>query len=137
MKAESETKMTIFFWAVAAILLLISFGESEAAEPKLDNLYIEAKKSIGTNRTPYMVPDEKRGELNLGLQYSVRRIYNRLKVTSFYGHQFRHVSLDTELGLKFDKFEVFVDHYSGHALDYQYEFKYPNMNSIGIRYNFK
>lgn len=125
--------VTLAPWVVAILTLLFA-PQSHATELKLDDLYIEHKKAIGTNRTPLMPNNEiKRGELNLGLEYSFGMLYNKLKVTSYYASQFRHVSLGAEMGIKWDRLELFVDHYSGHALDAVYPQKYPNENSVGVR----
>lgn len=123
---------------VIAILTLLFTPRIHAKELTLDDLHIEAKSSVGESRDFHM-PDgeEKKGELNLGLAYSKGMLYNKLKVRGFYGHQFRHVSLETEAGVKFSDFEIFVEHYSGHAMDAEYGTKYPKTNALGARIRFK
>lgn len=127
-------KLLIFL--VSGLIFLVS---PTATEIKLEDLYIEAAKSIGTNRTPLMQLEEKRGELNLFTRYSYGKTYTDIKIISFFGRQFRFVALDVESGYKINKnFDVYIEHYSGHALDYMYDgFKYPNMNSVGFRMRLK
>jgi len=123
---------------VIAILTLLFASRIVAKELTLDDLHIEAKSTFGGSRDFHMPNgEEKKGELNLGLAYSKGIAYNKLKVRGFYGHQFRHVSLETEAGVRFSDFEVFVEHYSGHAMDAEYGSKYPKTNAVGARIRFK
>jgi len=121
------------------IFLIIVFGNGVfAKEIKLEQLYIEAAGAVGTNRTPLMQIEEKKGELNLFTKYSYGDAYTDVKITSFFGRQFRYVELNYETGYSFKQFDVYLEHTSGHALDYQYQgFKYPNTNSVGFRLNLK
>lgn len=132
-KYATEIAINATPWVILLLTALFA-PRAHANQLELRDLYIESKKAVGTNRTTLLPNGEqKRGELNLGVDYGYRAWYNRLKVTSFYASQFRHVSLTVETGFRLGSFEVFADHYSGHALDAVYDEKYPNMNSIGVR----
>lgn len=123
---------------VIAILTLLFAPSIVAKELTLDDLHIEAKSTFGESRDFHMPNgEEKKGELNLGLAYSKGIAYNKMKVRGFFGHQFRHVSLETEAGIRLKDFEVFVEHYSGHAMDAEYGTKYPKTNAVGTRIRFK
>jgi len=107
------------------------------ARLKLTDFYIEAEKAVMSNRTPNQVENEKVGGwMNLGYKIEDSWFYNKGKITSEYSSkQFRHVSLEAEVGVSLSNYEIYYRHYSGHMLDSRYETKYPEENSVGIRIN--
>lgn len=117
--------------------LLISF--SSYAQFTLESMYIEATRSISTNRHWSIPKNEiKRGDLSLFAEISIfKYLRSRSKVESFYTDvQFRYIALDQELYIKpTDQIELFIKHKSEHGLDFEYKNidKYPNTNSVGIR----
>lgn len=119
------------------LLLLLSF--SAYAEPVVNELYVEAEKTaIRPNRTFNQVNGESVGGwVRLGLQVDQGPIYSKSIISSEYSNtQFRHVSLETELGVRITAtYQIYVRHYSGHMLDASYNRNYPEENSIGLRIN--
>lgn len=118
------------------IPFLITF--SVQAEPKLTEFYIEAEKAVMSNRSFNQVEGETVGGwLNLGYKIEHGFIYTTSKLTSEYSNrQFRYVSFDSELGINLTpNYQIFYRHYSGHMLDSNYGIKYPEENSVGIRFN--
>ncbi len=119
------------------LIFLLSF--SAYAKPVVEALYIEIEKSaIRDSRTFNQVNGESVGGwVNLGLQVDHGPIYTNSIISSEYSNtQFRHVSLDMEIGVRVtDTYQLYIRHYSGHMLDAQYDRAYPEENSIGLRIN--
>jgi hypothetical protein len=123
------------------LILLLLLSTSVFAElPKVivKNLYLEAEKARGTNRS-YNIPDghTPSNYANLGLDLTFTKyVYNNSKIKSVVDQsQFRNVSLDTELGIKLYSVDIYIRHFSGHALDSEYGKKFPQENSVGVRFN--
>lgn len=124
---------------VKIIFLIALLATNVAYSLELSDLKLEAMSGLGTNRSPYLVENEERtGELNLQMTIKKDFIYSTSKVYSTIGaRQFAHVGLYSELGARYEQYELFINHRSDHALDSNYGKKYPNINSIGIRIDLK
>jgi len=129
-------RQSIVFIFVGIMLILLISNASAKDEVKLDELYIEAEKAVLSNRSYYLLPGEqKRHELSFGMRFNYNdKFYNKLKVRSITGtSQFRFIGLDNELGMNYKVFQIYFRHFSGHALDTQYNRRFPEDNSIGVR----
>lgn len=128
------------FLILIMLLVLLSFNsKAEQRFVELNRIAIEVERAIGTNRD-FTIPEneEKAGELNLILEAKyLGFLYSRDRVESMYtDSQFRFISLTKEFAVKpYDDLEVYYQHTSEHALDFEYDNiqKYPNINSIGFR----
>lgn len=119
------------------LLLLINTANCEEFF-KFKRFDIEYQKSIGTNRTPLLPSDRiKKGVLSGDFETEIGKYgYNTSKIESYISdRQFSYIGLKTEFGINIDRLQIFMYHYSGHCMDCIYDFKYPNENSIGIRFN--
>lgn len=121
------------------LLLSISFSAwADVPYLKVQNLYLEAEKAYGTNRS-YNLPEDRIPShyANLGFDLTFTKyVYSNSKIKSVVDQsQFRNVSLDSELGFKLLGLDIYARHFSGHALDSNYGKKFPQENSIGIRLN--
>ena len=107
---------------------------------EVDNLYLETEKTFGSNRGYYIPAGEvPRYNLNAGLDMvdGLGILYSESKISSTVGDsQFRYVAIDTEFGLNTTLgVQVYIKHYSGHMLDAVSEDRFPQENSIGIRFH--
>lgn len=120
-----------------AILLAFVTLASEAAELSL--LEVEFKHAIGTNRSWNIPENEKKGgEVNINMRVDGKKFYKFTRIKTNFTRQFRYAAYVGELGYKVSpSLDLFLHHESQHALDYNFGFKYPNENSIGIRYRIK
>lgn len=119
------------------ILLLLVSLTGEATELSL--LEVEFKHAVGTNRS-WNIPENERkgGEVNINMRVDGKKFYKFTRIKTMYTHQFRYGAYVGELGYKVNKdVEVFLHHESQHAMDYNFGFKYPNENSIGLRVKLK
>lgn len=106
---------------------------------KVKDLYIETEKRIGTNRDYYLRDEEAaKYDLNLGLNLELpATLYYNNKVTSTTDdNQFRHIGYEFEFGARpFKGIDLYIQHFSGHALDESYDKNFPQRNKFGIRFN--
>lgn len=108
---------------------------------KINKLHLEFDHAVGTNRH-WTIPDgeEKKGSFNLRFDLSnyQENIFLRQYLETFYTGQFRYVGYTSEIAAEpYDSgLEFFIKHKSEHSLDNQYEMRYPNQNSIGVRIKF-
>lgn len=119
------------------IILLLFPLSVFSKDVKIKDLYIDAERAVFTNR-PYEMPPgyKKKYGLGLGLDVDLYKYgYLNQRIQGMTGpRQFRHVSWEFETGVRLDKHvEFYFRHYSGHALDSQYESRFPESNSVGIR----
>ena len=122
------------------LILLISncFSRDLRDHVKVDSLYIEMDKHIKSNRSFYLPEDESPGEsFNLGFDLDIsKNLYLDSKVSSSTnGHQFRFISLDSEIGFSKYNVDLYIKHFSGHTLDASLGRRFPESNAIGIRLN--
>lgn len=120
------------------ILLLPSISLADIPNLKVEHLYLEAEKERGTNRS-YNLPEghSPSDYANLGFDLTFTKyVYSNSRVKSIVDQsQFRNVSLDSELGVRYSGVDLYIRHFSGHALDSTYDKRFPQENSIGIRFN--
>lgn len=128
--------------------LVIAFSLNKVFSSELKSLYIEAEKAIKANRH-YELENvyDRQGSLNLGMNLKLGDIgYFHNRIESTYGStQFDQIAWRTELGFNADtNVDIYYSHYSSHALDgdnfrtkLDSELKYPQLNSIGLRWRIK
>ncbi len=122
------------------IKLLYILTSLFASDIELKHLSLEYEYAVGTNRPPYFFEGygRKVGELNLNMRTEIDNIYSIIRVESIIAErQFSNVALDTELGIKWERFDFYTQHRSEHILDQTMPQKYPNENSVGVRVNLK
>ena len=132
-----QVNVSKYILFIGSLLLLnISWAGDEL---RLSDFSIYADKAVATNRHWSIPEDEvKKGELGLDMVIRYHKFYSRTNFNSFYtDRQFRYISLDTEAGMSYHKFDFYLRHVSEHALDREFDYgsKYPNQNSIGMRLN--
>lgn len=136
MKALRELILISFLVTVASK----AFGARLQDNIKVTNLYLELNRTILSNRDYHLVNiDSKRYELNLGLNTNIgtRFYWNNLITSKTDSSQFRFIGLDSEFGYRLlEDVKVYYRHFSGHALDSQYDERFPEDNSLGIRLDF-
>lgn len=133
----AKTFYTIIF--IYGLTPLYSWGKDMSKNVKVKRLYIETEKRVSVNRE-YYLRDEKsaRYDLNLGLdlEFSKSFYYDNKVISTTDSNQFRFVGYQFEVGAKpFDGVDLYFQHFSGHALDEQYDRDFPQHNKIGIRWN--
>jgi hypothetical protein len=109
-----------------------NFGE-------IKQLYLETEKRVMVNRSYYLVDqNDAQYDVNLGMTMQLPyTFYYTKRVESIVdSSQFRFVGLRFETGFTlFKHIDVYYQHFSGHALDSQYEDNFPQDNKIGIRWH--
>ena len=122
-----------------AVVPLILMVTCRANDVKLDDFYMEYGRYLGGN-SHHLAPGYHTKQLPaLGFNFKAYKwAYLKNKVTSEVDStQFRYVALDSELGANIrENVEVYLRHYSGHALDSSYPSRYPSDNSVGVRVHF-
>lgn len=107
---------------------------------ELSLLNVEFKHAVGTNRS-WNIPvgERKGGEVNINMRVDGKKFYKFTRIKTMYTkRQFRYAAYVGELGYKVNKdLEIFLHHESQHAMDRNFGFKYPNENSICIRWKIK
>lgn len=135
-------KTYIFSLIVLMILAIIrvSYAQDFQDFAKLRRLYIETEKRVHNNRSYYLnEPRSATYDLNLGVDFDFPlSTYFRNKVVSTTDHsQFRFIGYHFEVGGEpIDNIEVYLRHFSGHAMDDQFPNRFPEDNTIGIRWIF-
>lgn len=132
-----NSKSAFIFSILVLAYILFMMELCFAQDFQLKDLYIEGDRAVGTNRHVYLPKGEtRRGSLNLGMEIVNGPVYSKNIVSSMYTEkQFRHVSLYSEMGVRYKQVEGYINHYSGHIMDTTTDYKYPNTNGIGIRFN--
>ena len=143
-KMEKVFYIIIILFGILFGILVIESVESA----ELDKLYIEYEKAIWTNRHYELNdPFNREGSLNLGMNINLSEDWfwnNRIEST--YGiSKFEQVAWRFDLGFNIeDNVQLYFNHYSSHTMDSkQYrningeELRYPEMNSIGVRWYIK
>ena len=122
------------------ILTLFSlplFAQDLSRYVNVKSLYIEGEKRIGTNREYFLKNSQNvKHDVNLGLDLDLplNLYYNSIVTSITDTRQFRHVGYELELGHRpFNGVEVYIQHFSGHALDEQYDRAFPQSNKVGVR----
>ena len=124
------------------LLLLITFNSYAKDLSNIihvKKLYIETEKHIIANRDYYFIEGKTPNYgLNLGLKLeALNYLYMKNKITSRTDeNQFRFIGLDHETGIMYNGLDVYFRHFSGHSLDGILTQRFPESNSIGIRFNF-
>lgn len=113
---------------------------SQEMNVKIRNLYIEVEKHVSNNRS-YYIPEEEQPTHSLDLVLNVditKSLYLNQRVSSQVGtYQFRHVGYEPEIGYRTKLgIDLYFRHFSGHALDFTYDQRFPEENVVGIRFNF-
>lgn len=125
---------------LAILLCTQAYGADMSKNIKVTGLVIEAEKAIRTNRN-FLTPKNEpvAGYLNLRFNITIhKKTYINQNILSTYTtKQFRAIAWNPEVGYNFDSgVDVYYKHYSGHALDSKIGQKFPENNSVGIRFNF-
>lgn len=131
---------TYMYWILAWFFTSFPvMGKDLSDSVKVNRLYIETEKRVKTNRE-YYLKDETAAkyDLNLGLDLELPATfyYNNKVLSTTDSNQFRFIGYEFEVGARpFDGIDVYFGHFSGHALDQQYDRDFPQRNMIGIRWN--
>ena len=121
------------------LLLICKPVFSQEMNVKIRNLYIEVEKHNFANRS-YFIPENEdlTNSLNLVLNMDINKyLYLNQRITSQVGtRQFRHIGYQPELGFR-SKWgvDLYFRHFSGHALDFVYDRRFPQENAVGVRFN--
>lgn len=123
---------------LCALLPLSLSAQDLSRHVKVKSLYIETERRITTNREYYLRDySTARHDVNLGLDLDlpVNFYYNNLITSITDTRQFRHIGYEFEVGHRpMDGLEVYFKHFSGHALDEEYNKDFPQTNKVGVRF---
>lgn len=127
------------YWIIILLLSSNCFAQDLSKFVKIKNLFIETEKRVIQNRE-YFLRDEQAAQydLNLGLnlEFPATFYFNNKVVSTTDSYQFRFVGYHFEIGAQpFKGVDLYLQHFSGHALDETYERDFPQRNKIGIRFN--
>lgn len=128
------------YWILVCLSIQTVLGNDLSDFAKIKKLYIETERRVMTNRSFYFNnPESVTNDLNLGLDIEFPKTiyYNNRVVSATDQNQFRFVGLEFEVGARpFKGVETYFKHFSGHALDDQFQQNFPQDNKIGIRWLF-
>ena len=127
------------FIVLVSLMLCISSSYANIKGFRLTKFNIEIEKPIKNDRSPYIKYNSQiDGYLNSNMEMKIFKYnYFSYKIESiFTTHQFRHIGLYLESGLRIKGVDLYFRHYSGHSLDVKLHKDYPESNTIGVRFNF-
>ena len=125
------------------VLLVFLFAVSTMTKGdiiELNDVYLEAEKTIGINRG-YFIPQNSvpKYHFNLGLDLEdgLGILYADNRISSVVDQsQFRYVALDSEVGINTTVgLQLYYRHYSGHMLDATSTDRFPQENTVGLRFS--
>ena len=129
----------INYWIVSLLLSQSIFAKDLSNTIKVKRLYLETEQRISVNREYYMKDEQAaKYDVNLGLdlEFPATFYYNNKVVSTTDDNQFRFVGLNFEVGARpFNGIDLYIQHFSGHALDESYNRDFPQRNKIGVRFN--
>ncbi len=146
MKIFRETTAKEWFYLIISITLLLIFVSTTAQSADLrpyiqvSHLSISYEKAVLSNRSYYIPENEDPTKfLNLDLTIDIGKyLYFSQRVESIVGtSQFRYIGYRPELGIKTPfGIDLYVRHFSGHGLDFEGNQRFPEENTIGVRFVF-
>jgi hypothetical protein len=141
-----KSRLLVQIFASAFFLCCMMFCYTEVSRGEVKNLYFEADSYVGTQYEPYISAELHEDErltyrILTGYKYIGYRtgdfsVFWDLEVDGkATTKQFRYTSLDTAVGMRIDKLDIFVRHKSEHMLEHRPVAHFPLENYIGIRWN--